>query len=393
MNRLGMAQLTCEILLALSVLMIFITKISGDSFLLLPISLIALFFFFRKKIRVPNNIKLCAALLYLSCIIGIVVTGYSPNFVILNFTVLILLSIFAENVSFEKSYKYNKIDFVYLLMLTAIILGTLTGTRNEDSIILFGAGDKNYTAVFVFLFFLYSNKRDKIFGVVFSIIYAIFFINSRSFILLVLLFYIMMYFREPITSFMEKHNITYFKLMIALFVFIMLFSVLWVYVISANGNWGYHESLNDSSNRIRFVSNLRSFLFLFEDLTKSLFNGYGYEYVSKLGVDVTYSQLPTFLGTTVLQAHNSYLNLMVKIGIIPSIVYFYLLGMTFNKFSLKDNMFYVVPFLINGMFMHSLLNGTWLILLLSILIIPQKKGRIWKVISNFKMPKLRFASR
>ena len=388
-----MAQLTCEILLALSVLMIFITKISGDSFLLLPISLITLFFLFRKKIRVPNNIKLCAALLYLSCIIGIVVTGYSPNFVVLNFTVLILLSIFAENVSFEKSYKYNKIDFVYLLMLAAIILGTLTGTRNEDSIILFGKGDKNYTAVFVFLFFLYSNKRDKIFGAVFSIIYAVFFINSRSFILLVLLFYFMMYFRKPITSFMEKHNITYFKLMITLFVFIMVFSVLWVYVVSANGNWGYHESWNDSSNRIRFVSNLRSFLFLFEDLTKSLFNGYGYEYVSKLGVDVTYSQLPTFLGTTVLQAHNSYLNFMVKVGIVPSIVYFYLLGMTINKFFLKDNMFYAVPFLINAMFMHSLLNGTWLILLLSILIIPQKKGRIWKGISDFKMPKIRFASR
>lgn len=393
MNRLDMAQLTCEILLALSVLMIFITKISGDSFLLLPISLITLFFLFRKKIRVPNNIKLCAALLYLSCIIGIVVTGYSPNFVVLNFTVLILLSIFAENVSFEKSYKYNKIDFVYLLMLAAIILGTLTGTRNEDSIILFGKGDKNYTAVFVFLFFLYSNKRDKIFGAVFSIIYAVFFINSRSFILLVLLFYFMMYFRKPITSFMEKHNITYFKLMITLFVFIMVFSVLWVYVVSANGNWGYHESWNDSSNRIRFVSNLRSFLFLFEDLTKSLFNGYGYEYVSKLGVDVTYSQLPTFLGTTVLQAHNSYLNFMVKVGIVPSIVYFYLLGMTINKFFLKDNMFYAVPFLINAMFMHSLLNGTWLILLLSILIIPQKKGRIWKGISDFKMPKIRFASR
>ena len=122
----------------------------------------------------------------------------------------------------------------------------------------------------------------------------------------------MMYFRNPIIGFMEKHNITYFKIMIFLFAFIMLFSVLWVYVISSNGVLDYHESWNDNSNRIRFVSNLRSFIFLFEDLSKSLFNGYGYEYVSKLGVDVTYSQLPTFLGTTVLQAHTSYLNFMAK---------------------------------------------------------------------------------
>lgn len=387
MYKLGMAQLTCETLLVLSVLMIFTTKISGDSFLLLPIFLIILFFQFRGKIKISKRIKVCATLLYSSCIIGVIVTGYSPNFVVLNFTVLILWAIFIDNICFEEKYKDNKIDLIYWIMLVVIVLGTLTGTRNGNSIILFGAGDKNYTAIYIFLFFLYSNKKDKIFGIVFSIVYALFFINSRSFVILVLLFYVMMYFRNPVIGFMEKHNITYFKIMIFLFAFIMLFSVLWVYVISSNGVLDYHESWNDNSNRIRFVSNLRSFIFLFEDLSKSLFNGYGYEYVSKLGVDVTYSQLPTFLGTTVLQAHNSYLNFMAKAGIIPSIVYFFLLGTTFNKVSLKENLFYIVPYLINAMFMHSLLNGTWLILLVSILIIPQKKGRIWKAVSKFKMPK------
>lgn len=383
-----------ELLLLIAILMTSIQALSGDRLLLIPIILSLLILGFKSTIKLKKIFYLGAITMAVSSLFGLLITGYSQYFCILNFLVLLIFVLMVDNgACYSDATKFTclKIDVIYIIFLLLILWGAIKGTISEDGSIIFsGMTDKNYTAVFLFLFFLYSNKRDKISGIIISFIIAIFMVNSRSLLLMFALYYILMYFRDYVYKFMDKIKANYFKIVILFFIVIMLFSLLWVFVISVNGyDTQHYASINDGSNRVRFVSNIRSFLFLLEDPSKSVLCGYGYEYVSELGVDVTYSQLPIYLGIKILQAHNSYLNLMIKIGIVPCVIYFVLLGYVLDRIHSKDNLQYTLPYMVNAMFMHSLLNGTWLILFLAVLIVPQKKGRIWKVVSNFKMPRLR----
>lgn len=381
MRRMKLTQLACESLIIIVILMIFLTRISGDLYLVLPFLVMNFFLLRMGKVKVSRRVFLGGILLYSSSVIGVLLTGYSPNFAIFNFLILIFSIFFIKNLNFSYSDS-NTIDVVYCFMFIVLLLGTFRGEKIADSIILFGTGDKNYSAIYVFLFFLYCQKKNKIVGICFSIIYAFIYINSRAFWLLIFLHYLTFLFRKNIYKVFSKCSFPFFKIMLILFVSVMIFSAFWVNCVPVDETIEYHQSLNDTSNRIRFVSNIRSFIFLFENMTKSLFNGYGYEYVSELGVDVEYSKLPTFMGTTVLQAHNSYLNLMVKIGIVPFFVYLALLGYILDEINSEDNIYYILPFLVNAMFMHSLLNGVWLILFVMIVSLPQKQGHTWKLASN-----------
>ena len=61
-----------------------------------------------------------------------------------------------------------------------------------------------------------------------------------------------------------------------------------------------------------------------------------------------------------VQPHNSILNLFLRIGIIPAVIYFLILSYILDKLSTVNNCEYIFPYLINTIFMHSLLSGVWL---------------------------------
>ncbi len=390
MNKIIASQFFFKILLIITLMLFIVPQLSGDKFLLFIPLIVFPLILLRGKINVPSYILYSGLILFIFCLIGMGISNYSQMFSLINFIVIIFIAVFIENNVDEYTFKEQLIDFFYILFFLYILFNVLLNNINEDGNIIFSSiGDKNYSAILVYLFFLYSNKRDKIIGVLFSFIYLFLFINSRSFILLLIMFYVVGYLKKTFCKLYKKFNLSYFKIMLSFLVIIMLFSVFWVYVVSSDKILDYHSSINDTSNRIRFVSNIYSFIFLFDEPGISILCGYGYEFVSKLGVDVAYSQLPVYLESKVLQPHNSYLNFMGKVGIAPGLLYYYLLGRVFDKFDLEDNCQYIVPFLFNAMFMHSLLNGRWLIFFVLILSIPQKKGRMYSLIEKIQFPAFR----
>ena len=79
------------------------------------------------------------------------------------------------------------------------------------------------------------------------------------------------------------------------------------------------------------------------------------------------------------QPHNSILNFVLRAGIIPGFLYFNLLAALLEKINRKDNCPYLYPYMLNGMIMHSLFEGVWLIFWLVILLMPKREGR-WRMI-------------
>ncbi len=382
-----MSQLLIDTILLLILYMFTVSTISSDIVMLFIAIIVIVFLLKRGGVRLPRYLIVGIMVLVSCYIAGYLLAAHSQNFGIVSSITLISLALIVENLNFHGIYYNSRFDIFYFLMTLFVIYSILTGTRSLDgSVVFVSLGDKNYSAMLVFLFFLYSNKKDKITGVLIAFIYGLFFVNSRSYVMLLCLYYLIMYFQKPLKRIFDKFRFNYFKFMVLLFVFVMIFSVFWVYVISATEIGSHYSSLNDASNRVRFVSNIRSFEFLLEDLKQSLIWGYGYDYVHVLGVDVTYSQLPIYMGTKILQAHNSYLNTLIQMGIIAGISYFYLLGKIFERFDWKENCQYIIPYLINACFMHSLLNGSWLVFFLIILILPQQHGTLHSIYNKIRIP-------
>ena len=228
----------------------------------------------------------------------------------------------------------------------------------------------------VFIIFLLANKRKHISGILFGVVYGLIFSSGRSYLLLLILFYLVDYFNEKIEKIFLKIHFSIRKLFVLTFIFIAIFSPIWVYHISASSYSGYRESLNDLSNRIRFIANINAYNHLIQP-SKTFLWGYGTSILDALGISgETYITHSYLLGVRVVQPHNCELNLMLKMGIVPSIIYLSVLGKFWNKLLVRKNYAYLIPYIIDSMFMHSLFSTKWLILFTLVLLIPEKKWSI-----------------
>jgi len=300
--------------------------------------------------------------------------------------------IFIYNFSLAKELIKIKPDFFYCPMFLYILYSMLINQRaDEGSLILSGLNDKNYSAVFVYLVFLYSNKKKYISGIFIGIVYGLFFTHSRSYLLLIILFYIFYFFKGCIYSLMENLKISIFKFMCILFVCTILLSFIWVFFVASDNVTAQYVSLNDESNLRRFAGNIKTLTLLRDSFKDLLFGGYGYEYYEVLGINVsTYSQLPDFMGVKLVQAHNSILNNFAIMGILPGLIYMYLVCKIFQKEYSMENLPYLLPYLINSMFMHSLFNGRYLLLFLIVLVIQPDKLKLAIKIPHIKLSKIMY---
>lgn len=160
----------------------------------------------------------------------------------------------------------------------------------------------------------------------------------------------------------------------------MSLSYIWIYFVSSSGYSNYKTSLNDYSNRMRAVANIYG-LKLLKENHWFVIGGVGDELTSVIGVqDPDFDNHPKFMETRLVQPHNSILNLMLKMGIVPCLMYLFLLSVLLKSVVTYDNYEYFVPYLLNTCFMHSLLDGAFLILWIFLLAITSNN-----MISGYKI--------
>lgn len=319
-----------------------------------------------KEIVEISIIAFCAVL-------GSITVGYLQIYTIMYFSVLITIYLLDCNYM----YRFNRISKnadIFYIVLSLIILSNILFSALNHTNISFIDEDTNYSGVFIFLYFMYSDKRKKKLGIILGILYGVIFTRSRSYILLMGLFYLIKLgkrFFVKIAAKLKMNNILFFLLLITLGTIIL--SYLWVYVIAASGQSAYGESLNDRSNFIRFVANIK-FCDIIREPNQLLFGGYGKKLREFLQVDEFSNESTKFyLGARLVQPHNSVFNLVLRIGIIPSFIYLIVMSKFISRHMEEDNYEYIFPYMVNAMFMHSLFSLKWFAFWAFIILIPKAK--------------------
>ena len=161
---------------------------------------------------------------------------------------------------------------------------------------------------------------------------------------------------------MEK----FWKLFFVSTLCIIGFSLYWVSNFSTSTLQPYRQGLNDESNKIRFTANVYALDMMQKD-SKLLYRGYGLDLKNVMGVaDEDYAKHPRVNDVRLVQPHHSIINVLLRLGIIPGIFYFIIVASVLDFLYNKQTVEFIFPYLLNTMFMHSLLDGfvfaIWLII-------------------------------
>lgn len=273
----------------------------------------------------------------------------------------------------EKSIAELFYWFMFFLIMINIIL--YWGGDFNYNFYFPGLMDKNYTGVLVFLFLMLSIKLMHLSGIFISIIYIVFMTDSRSFYGMLAIFFFIKIFRNTFINIIEALNlkkaISHF---VVLFLGIIVLSMFWINYVSVNPLASYKEGLNDGSNKMRFVANVYT-LEKIRDNPQFIYKGLGDHIKEGLGIgSENYSQHTKVMGIRLVQPHNCFINMMLKIGVVQGVIYFLLLAYILDKMKSYNNIEFYFPYIINACFMHSLLDGPFLIIWTFILMISQESN-------------------
>ncbi|MBT2756711.1 hypothetical protein J7E71_12170 [Mesobacillus foraminis] len=357
-------------------------------FIIAGTGLILITWLSKTKSKQNINFKVLDLLQYLFVglvfIFILIFSQYSKTYITSNLFFLILLIYFfyRDNLKVKNGSEEWFYNFFYYLMCISLVVQIILSYKMNGSISLIIGWDKNYTGVILFLFFAFCYKRNKSFGILLSLISAAF-LDSRGFILMIALFYSILIFRSPIYNLLKTFIFKkMFRILTFLLIFICAFSYFWVYSIASQGTVDYQEGLNDGSNKMRFVANIKTFELIKEN-KNIVFYGFDNDLKKELGIESdNYSSHPRYLGARLVQTHNSILSIIIKTGFMFSFIYLLILSKILDKYFVKENIEYIFPFLASSMIMHSLLNTSLLLFWVLILHLPQKGNFGLKI--NFK---------
>ncbi|PPK46363.1 hypothetical protein [Clostridium algidicarnis] len=311
------------------------------------------------------------ALVYIMILL---ISQYSKMYITQNlaFLMVIIYYFYRDNLKLDESKKTIISDSVYWGMCLSLLFQFYICIRNGEDLHLITTWDDNYSGIIIFLFFLFNYKNNKKFGKLITILYIVY-LKSRGFVLMIVLFYIIKIFK----SFIDKAKNMFFlnkifKIFIIMIVFIYFFSILWVYNISTSNLKPYKQGINDTSNRIRFLANVRVFDLIKENKSLIMY-GYDNDLKKVLGINSEdTAEHQHFNDMRLVQTHNTILSIIIKTGILFSVLYLLIVSKIIDKYYVKENIEYIFPYLINSMYMHSLLNTSFLVFWVLILHIPQK---------------------
>lgn len=262
---------------------------------------------------------------------------------------------------------------------------TFAGITSESSVqgpLLYGAPDKNWTAIFVFLFFALSVRQKRWYGVMLGCAYPLLYLG-RQYILILALFFMFAGFlllrkraraNVPTCSLRAPLVFLAFALSLPL---VVSASAFWIDNAVSQGTAGYKESLNDDSNAMRVYANA----YAFDEILGSLqFLIYGYD-------SDTAEQLGILMGSTdpsetvyidglyrLVTPHEEVLDTLLREGALFSLVYYALLSLLISRLvrgrfnTALFGAYFLGSFLLSSMFKQEFLllflfvvtaSGTW----------------------------------
>lgn len=310
--------------------------------------------------------------------------GYTNLIITFAFTVFGFFEF--NNYNENTNDKTKKIDFFYWIILIWLIFfisySYLKGILGTYDFYLPSTWDKNYSGVVIYLFFCYCLKNRYKLGMLISFIYVMLLGSRLSIISIALVFLIRIILHlirknEKINCIIKKFSsLKTFGIASMIFIMtvvIVLLSYYAVKYIPIESISGYKESINDKSNAIRLRANVYAVEKLKED-KMFIIRGYDNKIKTALGVE-TELKAVTYMGFRLVQPHNFLLNLLLRYGMIFTIIYLLLVSKILSRFWNRDNLAYIIPYLIMNMFMHSLLTTTYLMCFMFILTVPNKRRR------------------
>ena len=245
-----------------------------------------------------------------------------------------------------------------------------------------GNNDKNFTAVSVLLFLCFCSKSKYNLGVLISIIIGIM-LGSRLFILAIILFYVIKiilkysdkldFLKKIIDYVLNWRTKEIFFIIIFSSILMIAISYYMVFSVPLKSISQDRTSFNDRSNAIRVRANV----YAIETICKNpnfIFYGYDDNIKEVLGVEDIKTSTK-YRNFRLVQPHNFVLNLILRYGIILSIIYILIISKILSKLWNKENLPILITYIFMNMFMHSLLTRYYLIFFVYIL---NKKNAIEK---------------
>lgn len=275
----------------------------------------------------------------------------------------------------SQNQKLNLSSFFYWSFFVFIIFNLfLYGELNPDFFFP-STMDKNYTGILFYFLLMLSIHRKNIVGIFISCIYILLMTQSRSLYGMIAIYFLVKIFKTPIYNIIQTlHLKKTFKQFFLLLIGILCLSSFWIQCIAINPLSQYREGLNDGSNKMRFAANIYAEQQLINN-PQYFYKGLGDHIKETFGVaDKDFSTHTRFMGVRLVQPHNCFLNMMLKIGIFEALIYFWLLGTVLDKIWSRDNIEYYIPYLVNACFMHSLLDGPYLVIWSFVLMATQENA-------------------
>lgn len=260
----------------------------------------------------------------------------------------------------------------------------------EIAPVLYGAADKNWTAVFVFLYFVLALKLRKGYGIALGLLYPIIYLGRQYMLMVVILFIILFLSRKD----QDKARIirrfgkilskpSHICIAFLLLGFLCaLFSKWWVNEVIPMGMSAYKNGLNDPSNAMRFASidyvvnyMLRDPLFILRGLDSSLSNTLG------IVTDATLTYRVDGLYRLV-QPHNETINLIVREGLLFTVIYYYCIAVIIKKIPVnRMNIALLTSFFCGSFILHQMFSSQTLLLFIFVFFVP------WTENTSQKEPK------
>lgn len=316
-----------------------------------------------ESIRINRAAVIVALGMLIAILIGICAYGY-PIVGMISMSISLVLVVAISSLLEKKTHiRWFKLFCVTCTIVIAV--SAVIGIRGGRNAFTLSNYDKNYFSVIVFLLFT-LNWKKKLIACWATCLVVLLQLDSRLGLVMLLLFLAI----EVISGISPKLAPTSTRsissgvlavIFVLMLVGIILFSYIWVNCVIGANTSSYQESLNDVSNAARFSSNVYAAELIAEN-PLFLLRGYDESILSSLNVISWETGEGTMVGRFgLVQPHHVILNMIVREGIIYTVLYFGVLATCLSKWLTKANASIWIAYFVGCMIMHSLLSGYFLI--------------------------------
>ena len=253
---------------------------------------------------------------------------------------------------------------------------------NDLAPLIYGALDKNRTALVVFIYFAYSLKNKRVLGILIGLGYPLAYFGRQYVMMLACFLVVLIILRilkpkveDKCISFIQKPYIVFALFFLATLATILL-TFYWVNYVIPLGVVEYKQGLNDGSNAMRMSSNAHVINIMLQDPT-FLVRGFDDSIFNALGINQqNYSKSATYYVDglyRLVQPHNDVINMLVREGLLFTLVYYLSISQIVGK-TVKNRyeVALLLSFLLGSMFLHLMFTCQTLVLFVFVMACESK---------------------